>query len=694
MINLILDILLGWLIDFVQLLFNGIFSVNLDTILTSFQDPETINGIIPHFSDLINAMSVIGYVFLALNAYSIILKALIAQLGGSAQTENPIKSMFKILFAGVMIGGKSYIMQLIAELYSRFIPLMPAGMEKIDNLTIWGSLNAVTVFARIVMLAMFAFAAAGAALSYFERVISFLVFLYTYPVAMAFSVNKETSDMFRQWIAGVLSQMILIVLSTGMLYIGITIYNSAVSRMAGLDIFKFVLAVNAMNLVKNSEKILNMYNIRTMPNTATAGEVAGAFGKALAFSGAAIGVTSKLFDRSRNFTAGQMGGSAAGAATPEVGTMSGYGRGLSGMINPSGSVDPIIPSGGSSKAEAFNATRDTAVKTRGKDFATRTAKVNSMDGVNETSDIADRLKVAEAVPPSNPQILQEAANQKLMTAATNDPKSVQGAYLNKVRGEMNLKSFTAGVNDAISDINGSRKKVNSFLEENRENASDGFAQAANGELEAEDVYKAYGMANDPTLKDFSPDGFAVPLYKDGSLQGLAIKGQQKNARTGVSEEQIMLVSSSHTSGAVGGREEWRRDGYHALGQNVYASRLSPVTDRPSGNDGQKEAIRSSNLEKQDARNHMEWFFNNPTELYRPAANTSSRRNNAAGNASSSNFSDIRMEQPDKTVLEHQMNEKQVPDDPPNYGEISEIENSNDATSLVSDIAPEEVSEEE
>ena len=158
--------LLGWLIDFIQILFNAVFSTDLTTMLTSFQDPDTINGIIPHFKDVVNAMSVMGYMFLALCAYSIIIKALIAQFGGNAQTENPIKSMVKVVIAGIFIAGKSYVLNLVAELYSRFGGLMPTVMVKISDLKIWGSMNAVAVFTRTVMLAMFAFAAIGAALAY------------------------------------------------------------------------------------------------------------------------------------------------------------------------------------------------------------------------------------------------------------------------------------------------------------------------------------------------------------------------------------------------------------------------------------------------------------------------------------------------------------------------------------------------
>ena len=401
MINLILDMLLGWLIDFIQILFNAVFSTDLTTMLTSFQDPDTINGIIPHFKDVVNAMSVMGYMFLALCAYSIIIKALIAQFGGNAQTENPIKSMVKVVIAGIFIAGKSYVLNLVAELYSRFGGLMPTAMVKISDLKIWGSMNAVAVFTRTVMLAMFAFAAIGAALAYFERVISFLIFLYTYPIAVAFSVNKDTSDMFRQWLIGVLSQMVLIVLSTGMMYIGIKIFNDAISNdfwdtavhsiipffsigeSTKVDVFRIILSINELNKVKNAENILNMYSIRTMPNASTAGEFGSAVGKAMNLGRTAINETGKLVGKTTDIATDVIGGSATGAAAPALGGMGGFHGGSSGMVDPSGSIDPIVPSGGATNATATNATRDEAVKARGSDYAKRTAKVQREGGVKE-----------------------------------------------------------------------------------------------------------------------------------------------------------------------------------------------------------------------------------------------------------------------------------------------------------------------
>ena len=695
MINLILDMLLGWLIEFIQILFSAVFSTDLTTMLKSFQDPDTINGIIPHFKDVVNAMSVMGYMFLALCAYSIIIKALIAQFGGNAQTENPIKSMVKVVIAGIFIAGKSYVLNLVAELYSRFGGLMPTAMVKISDLKIWGSMNAVAVFTRTVMLAMFAFAAIGAALAYFERVISFLIFLYTYPIAVAFSVNKDTSDMFRQWLIGVLSQMVLIVLSTGMMYIGIKIFNDAISNdfwdtavhsiipffsigdSTRVDVFRIILSINALNLVKNAEKILNMYNIRTMPNASTAGEFGSAVGKAMNLGRTAINETGKLVGKTTDIATDVIGGSATGAAAPELGGMGGFHGGSSGMVDPSGSIDPIVPSGGATNATATNATRDEAVKARGSDYATRTAKVQSVVGVKDDSSAADKMKVAEALPPSNPQILQEATNQKLLAAGTNNANTIAGSYLNKVRGDMNLKSFTAGVDGAIEEINKSRDKVNDYIDENKEMSvlgehldKNGFEQTVHGEpLKAEDVYKAYGMANDPTLKDFKPEGFAVPMYKDGNLQGLAIKGQQKNARTGEMDEQVMYVSPEHDAGSVGKQGEWRKDGYQELGQNVYASVLKPVNERVVGNEEQRAEIGERNSYMEHERTQTMSYFNAPYPTYgkettpkpvnRPSNNVPERGVDAPVNVSSP--------QADKPTLNEQFDATKLPDGEADYG---------------------------
>lgn len=125
MINLILDALLGWLIDFIQILVEGVFGGDLSNIFSSFTDPSALQTTIPFINVLSNAMKAIGWIFLAINAYSIIIKALLSQFGGDGSTENPIKSMIKVFVAGFFIANQGSVMNLVSVLFGRISSLMP-----------------------------------------------------------------------------------------------------------------------------------------------------------------------------------------------------------------------------------------------------------------------------------------------------------------------------------------------------------------------------------------------------------------------------------------------------------------------------------------------------------------------------------------------------------------------------------------
>jgi hypothetical protein len=193
--------------------------------------------------------------------------------------------------------------------------------------------------------------------------------------------------------------------------------------------------------------------------------------------------------------------------------------------------------------------------------------------------------------------------------------SLVGKGAQQLQGNDNFKNFQTGVSDAISDINDARGKVNDWINENKTSGSAGV-QGGHSSLAAADVYKAYGMSNDAGLKNFSPEGNAVPVFKsqntaggspENVLDGFMIKGKQTNPRTGEMSDKQMFVSSKDfqkSDGAIGQHGEWTastNSGFHQLTPDVYAY---DVAATPSKSGGKGQAQENPELAEQmsNARN--------------------------------------------------------------------------------------------
>ena len=681
MLNLILDALLGWLIDFVQYIFNGLFDgvggVTLGNITSNFTRPDTLATTIPYIDVLSKAMRAIGWVFLAINAYSIIIKALLNQFGGDGSTENPIKSMAKVFIAGFFIANHGSVMNLVSLLFTQLSSVMPADMVKINNLTIWGSVIPSQVFTRILLIIMVAFGSVGAALSYIERIFSFIIFLYTYPIAVAFSINKETSDTFRQWLQGVISQMIMIILSTGMMYIAISLLNRAMAATAGINMYNYVLALNAMALVKNSEKILNMYNIRTMPNSSTAAGFAGAMRSAVAMGTSAVRTT---IGAAKGIGAVTGDLSSIGAASPIDGGMAAASVG--NLVNPMGSTQPITPSDGPAENVARSVTNSKISQAQGQDYATRVAHPQGMSGVTKDSSTADRLSVAMAQTPSNAQKMQEFHDRNMDHQGGN-MKTLTGKLYQHGNDVENFNNFSAGTDSAIKDINESRGKVNDWLNQQEGNTDiqNGVAQAKGENLKADDVYKAYGMANDQSLKNFKPEGYVAPVFKDGKMSGIMMKGQQTNARTGEVSNKNLYVSTDDvqkSGGAIGEQGEWtaNTNGFHQVTPNAFVYDLTPTKSGGSG-DKNSASVASNQME---ARTHADNLMSYGSGGGHATGDTYS---NLSSYGAGTYTHDTHMpEQPDIRHVQMDLNNQPTPDEDPStpYGA------SNEASEVRSNVA--------
>lgn len=131
-----------------------------------------------------------------------------------------------------------------------------------------------------------------AGIIYVERYLSFALYLLLGPVCIAFYPNSTQKEMTRAWLKGIVSQIIVILLSIFALnlFCNQLINLSSSDALGGNKIAKLVVSIALLELVKNSEQLVNMLGLSTIPS----GDTARMFLGGVAAAGVAISKASKL----------------------------------------------------------------------------------------------------------------------------------------------------------------------------------------------------------------------------------------------------------------------------------------------------------------------------------------------------------------------------------------------------------------
>lgn len=168
----------------------------------------------------------------------------------------------------------------------------------------------------------------GASVTYVERYLSFIISAMTAPLAIAFSANKSSEGMIKEWITTMISQALAILASQWMLAVVISMVTdyTAGDHIAdnAFTVARLILMMVILSMCRQSEQLLNQFGIRTMNNGDVGRSVIGGFGAMTAAWG-----TAKNFANSPLVRAGVEG------ATAKVGGMLGKG--------PNNAVDPSVP---------------------------------------------------------------------------------------------------------------------------------------------------------------------------------------------------------------------------------------------------------------------------------------------------------------------------------------------------------------
>ena len=277
---------------FATLILQFVFQIYLS--ITSFTlNPNAYNTYIPGADQLGTIMLAIGWMLLIGTFLSEIVSSLSAPLLGKETKISPLQLVLKFIIYCIIFWASQelvkYFMQVVIN------PLLTSWEDFVNgwnNGALAGFKNAVSnnsfttedflnfddcikslmsfswlwalIFSAIIGYNVFM-----AAFNMVERFLCLMIYYYMAPVAIALGFSDERSEMCKQYFMTMIAQVLAIGLNYTIFALGM-IKITEFSNSNGLDImtssFKnFVIATVLFSIAKNSEKILNQFNLRSLP---------------------------------------------------------------------------------------------------------------------------------------------------------------------------------------------------------------------------------------------------------------------------------------------------------------------------------------------------------------------------------------------------------------------------------------------
>ena len=100
----------------------------------------------------------------------------------------------------------------------------------------------------------------GAALQYVERIIGFAIYMILGPIAIAMYASSETEQTAKDWIIGVVSQFLAIFVSL----VAWSAFITAANDTHHDSLLNYAVLLALLGVMRNSEKILNAFGLKTM----------------------------------------------------------------------------------------------------------------------------------------------------------------------------------------------------------------------------------------------------------------------------------------------------------------------------------------------------------------------------------------------------------------------------------------------
>lgn len=249
---------------------SGLLGVNIFdrfVALIPFTDPTIINSTI----------KAIAYSIIVLFVLFAAIKSVFAPALADDKAPNPVQAIIRgvvAVFLIIIIFGTSNetlfgynLLTQVGRLFGAILGNIPKTGSFNYTYTIT-DLNPAFYITNIILVVTLVVSVFGAAITYVERVISLAVTVIIGPVAVAMYASSDTADTAKQWAMSILTQFLAIFLSlilwqAFMNQLSIA-FNTPLISSEGSSVFNFAVAIAILSIVKNSEKILNTFGLRTM----------------------------------------------------------------------------------------------------------------------------------------------------------------------------------------------------------------------------------------------------------------------------------------------------------------------------------------------------------------------------------------------------------------------------------------------
>lgn len=232
----------------------------------------------------------IAYGIVALFLFIGIVKSITSTFTGE-NAENPLQATLRALLTVIMIGlifgfdfGNAGVFQfngilgIIGKLFGTIFSYVPKYTEDLSvNFDIF-HIDVANYLGLIVLYATLMTSVIGAALTYIERIISFAVYIMIGPIAVAFNAYRDTAETCKNWLIGIFSHFMAILISLVFWWSFLQSLNAAFRVEDSSQLFMLAISIALLGIVRNSEKILNAIGLKTIANREAASALIGGIG--------------------------------------------------------------------------------------------------------------------------------------------------------------------------------------------------------------------------------------------------------------------------------------------------------------------------------------------------------------------------------------------------------------------------------
>lgn len=330
------------------------FTVNQDFFSTILQliPFGTVAGTVS-VSTVGNIIKGIAYGIAGLLIVLSILKSILSPITGG-ESENPLQAVVRAMITIVLIialfginfgsithiesnaGGQYFsvagfggLIKLLGQWFATILSYLGDITQPLDMGDASGlldMLDPINYLACCVMYAGLITSVTGAAITYIERILSFAVYILIGPIAVSLYACPDTAETFKQWLIGIFTQFMAIFISM-IMWVAFLNQMSKVNHASSFGdggtgaigdnkIFMLAVAIVLLNLMKDSEKILNSMGLKTMQQGSSARSILA--GAGLVMSGAMLGMQAgRAYKMGEGNLGLGSGGGKGGASVPD-----------------------------------------------------------------------------------------------------------------------------------------------------------------------------------------------------------------------------------------------------------------------------------------------------------------------------------------------------------------------------------------